>query len=98
MSELDVSDLDPYVLIQALHASTKPVGFGFLEDNGDLTIEQVKELVGDIDPTGRVIVDYLQGRPIKIRIKNGKTHFFLYNRDAGEGVGEHVLQILRSQK
>jgi hypothetical protein len=79
-------------LLAALHNGTQPLGLGRLHARGDLTVEEAEQLLQE---RKEFWVDYLFGRPIKVRASaDGRIHEnsrWLYDRDAGEGAFDRAL-------
>lgn len=105
---IDVSDIDPEVLLAGLYNRSFVMGMGiFQAQPGNMTLEEAQEyLNGKVEPdyvgraleggTGARYFDYLNGRVMKVEI-NGKTlQEGLYDRDMGEGAAQKVIDNIRS--
>ena len=105
--KIDVTGIDPWRLLAALHNHTAPVGMGWLHaKEQDITPNeaQVETCATTIrlgqDPP--FYPDYLFGRPIKAFLikEHDKTYLNridLYDRDCPSGVGtaKRIVQNLR---
>lgn len=86
----DKSTIAPQALL-ALWYGTKYLGLGFLQQlRGAPTLEDaIKQLQLSTN------IDYFFGKPIKTSFKNFPTlDPYLYDRDAGKGMMEHVSKNL----
>lgn len=93
---IDVSGIDKGDLLAALHNNTKPLGLGRLHDlKRDITGEEVRKEMGEYLVDGRHI-DYYHGRPIKIFFGDAIDPA-MYDRDAGTGAFQRVVDKLREQ-
>ena len=107
MSEINVSNIKPEVLLAALYNAVQPSGMGLLQaKDGDMTAKSAAALLsGDEQETDYCIdrkrsndkpayFDYLYGRCLKIEI-NGKTlRTGLYDRDYGDGAAQRVVDSI----
>lgn len=84
-------------LIHGLYHGTPPLGMGFLHHKNVLTVEDVQTEIQDYaDNSGMLYVDYFFGHPLKVNI-NTKDKTFderLYDRDAGDGAAQKVVDSL----
>ncbi len=102
MTTIDVSDLDQYRLIKALWSNMKPASFfnSFTAMTAGLTPpnEPSNEEIDRTFQSGKYI-DYLAGRCIKTDFNDlTSVNTRLYNRDAGEGAFERIVESLRNSK
>ena len=110
--QLDVTGLDPWRLLAALHNASRPSPAALcraLSVTGDITPDQAqKEVFATIRPESRIQYgaqfwpDYLFGRPIKtfLMMKEGRIMLLridLYNRDIGAGAAQRVVEALRAE-
>jgi hypothetical protein len=58
--DVDISGLERWEVLMVLHANTRAIGLGVLNDK-ELTEDEAKALVAD-----REYFDYVHGRPLKI--------------------------------
>ncbi len=88
---VDISDIDKKVLLQALYAHAKPLGMGKLHyiPNHQLTNQEMESILATD------YIDYLHGRVMKIDISGDSMETRLYNRDNGEGLAETIIANLR---
>lgn len=96
--EIDITGIDKVDLLIALYDHASVVGLGILQASGPLSREQAK-LVLDTStrPNGRVMFDYVNGRPIKVWLEGDKlTGARLYDRDHGHGLCARIVADLRS--
>lgn len=101
MSTIDISGLDPEVLVLALWRGTRALGLGVIHDRDDLTVEQVRGVIASQQskPGGTIRLDYVFGRPIKVTLDgNLLYHSALYDRDAGEGECARIVAELRAPR
>lgn len=92
---VNIEGLDQRKLLRALWENTRPCSFFrrypeipppyYNED-------EVDKMITD----GKVWVDYLFGRCIKISLKDKQVNPAFYDEDAGEGTFERVVAILRT--
>lgn len=94
---IDISGLDEFAVIAALHNGTSPLGLGALHDVGQMTADQVRtELENVPRRDGKLRFDYYHGRPLKVSVGNGTIdHVRLYDRDAGAGACAAIVSGLR---
>lgn len=96
---------EPVGLIIALHAYTRPVGLGALNELGrELTRDEAEMVWRTVCNTQRSLeqngfhLDYIAGRPIKVTVRDGEIaehSELLYDRDAGKGMFRLALQRAR---
>lgn len=62
--------------------------------------EELKMSLQELKENGSVHIDYICGRALKIQFQTGSPliDLSLYNRDAGPGTGERVLDELKRRK
>ena len=95
MSVVDISNVDLVVLIKALWNNMKPAAFftmsGIPSPSGPSEQEVLDHLKRD------KYIDYLNGRCIKTDFSDlTKVSTRMYNRDAGEGAFEKIVNQLRN--
>lgn len=104
---LDISGLDPAEILASLHNNTRAQGLGIMHDIGrELQTSEAVQLLaewsdGDGAYKGSVRFDYLMGRPLKVKFdfdKGTLERIDLYNRDAGVGKAERIIEDLRRQR
>ncbi len=98
MSALSYAGIDEAVLIHALYHGTQALGMGRLHDRPELTVDEIMEHVLGAEPLAPMIrFDYLAGRPLKTSIDTVAKTFTtrLYDRDAGEGAAQRIVDRLR---
>lgn len=105
MSDISYEGIDEADLVLALYRGTAAQGMGFLHDRNDLTVDLVRaDLVkmdamgnGRTGAGGRYHFDYYYGRPLKISLDLKAKTFFprLYDRDAGPGAAQTIVDRLR---
>ena len=88
-SRCDISGLDKGVLLMRLACYAKPQGLGFLHVGVKPTVDQAR-----LDASSSYI-DYYHGLPIKSDLRGDYTDPRLYNRDAGPGAFENIVNELR---
>lgn len=99
MGIVSYQGLDEAELVHGLYHGTHALGMGKLNDRPGLSID---DLTGKLAPdsNGRIYIDYLAGRPLKVDIdttaKTVTTH--LYDRDAGHGACAAVVGRLLARK
>jgi len=82
---LDISGLPKLILLKRLILYSPPNLFIFDEDNAKAALE-------------RGYIDYLGGRAIKCDLTKDKIDPYLYNRDAGKGAFEKIVQEMRDEQ
>jgi len=86
MEKIDISNKNKASLLASLHNHTKAIGLGVLHDAGrDMTIEEAQKII-DEHEHDEMYVDYLWGRPLKVKLSDDEIRTDLYDRDAGEGM------------
>jgi len=97
---IDISGLDEFEVIAALHNGTQPLGLGMLHARPPMTAADVRaELTDDMRRSGAFSFDYYHGRPLKVRVGNGQiSGVRLYDRDAGDGACADIVAGLREAK
>lgn len=85
---INISGIDKVDLLQALHARQVPAGFfgGFSGPSFDK--EKAKEAV-------KQYIDYFCGRAIKTDVSKDTVDPWLYDRDAGQGAFQSVVDSLK---
>src|SRR3954470_6264884 len=93
--------LDPAEVVHALYHGTRALGMGALHDQPKMTVEQVRDALALHPPTKneRRYLDYFYGRPLKIDLDLHTKTFRsrLYDRDAGHGQAQYVIDQLRAR-
>ena len=101
---IEVTGLDIGELLAALWAGTRPLA---LYDRGDVTpefcrayYEQRRDELGERGITFGVLIDYIANRPLKVCIVERDDRLYilspmLYDRDAGDGTCQRVVDELR---
>lgn len=103
---IDIKGIDKAELLAALVNSARPLGMGFLHDDGKPMTKE--EAQGWVD-SGRahdhpglsrqgLYFDYVKGRPIKSNIGGDELDPRLYDRDQGQGAAARVVASLRSAR
>ena len=88
---IDITGIDKAELLVALYHGTHPLGMGVLHDNPEFGIDDAKAALAS-EPSGRL--DYVSGRPIKVNISGNSFDPALYDRDAGEGAAQRIVDML----
>ena len=112
MSAIDVTGLDLWELLAALHNASRvsPTMVCWVQEKGDnITAEQAREeSQAGVSEDYRFInavpfwSDYLFGRPIKVNLRKTGNSIFLtraefYDRDVGPGACARVVTSLRNK-
>jgi hypothetical protein len=108
----DITGLDHAELLAALFNGTRPVGMDALhpEAHESMTVEQAREILAEhvlecgqepgdkqLEP-GDEDLDYVCGRPIKVRLRGDKLEGARwYDRDAGKGACARIVEALRAK-
>jgi hypothetical protein len=99
--------IDEADLVLALHNGTQAIGFGVRQNNPNLTIEDVRADLKAKDDSGwgktkgEYAFDYYYGRPLKVTLNTEKKEIHradLYDRDAGQGAAQRIVDSLRKGK
>ena len=106
MNTIDISGIDKAELLAALVNAARPLGMGFLHDDGKpMTKSDAQKWIdqeGSHDtrnfPGRRLYFDYVKGRPIKSDLSSDMLDPRLYDRDQGQGAAERVVQTLRKKE
>lgn len=103
---VDVTGLDLAGVVLALYHGTTELGMGRFQAVASFTLDDAREVVraigSDAPPWGaRWYIDYLHGRPLKVRFgdeaDSGQLDVAMYDRDAGAGQGKRVIEALRAK-
>lgn len=97
--DIDISGLDEAAVLAALWVGTQPLGLGFLQAQVVVTVDEAREWFKEYRArcNGPVHFDYVRGRPIKVTFDGDLLRFTrLYDRDAGEGAAQRVVDALRA--
>lgn len=91
--------IDEAELIHALHHGTRAQGMGVLHNRPSLTVEDVRAEPAERPAHVRYSFDYYHGRPLKVRLDTDAKEFDprLYDRDAGTGTAQQVVDRLRAK-
>lgn len=93
-TDVDISGLERWEVLRALHANTRALGMGRIHDR-DMTDEDAKELIGEAT---RIRFDYVFGRPMKVGfVKTWITRVDLYDRDSKRPARE-IIEELRAAR
>lgn len=91
--DLDISGLERWEVLQALHAATNALGLGRLHDRGALSEADCRAVVEKQQD-----FDYVAGRPLKVGFRgNWLIRARLYDRDAPQSAAD-VIADLRAKK
>lgn len=96
---IDVTDIDPRLMIQTAYNGSRPQGLGLLHyvpgDLDEATLDEIMERAEKDDPRGHVHIDYLRGRSMKFHIWNdrdaGRRYFNLDWYDHGRAATADLL-------
>ena len=90
---VSIAGLDKAELLAALYERAQPMGMGFFHYvPGPMCLDEARGLL-----RGGGYFDYVKGRPLKIDIAGDYLDTRLYNRDAGSGAAERVIEALRAR-
>lgn len=88
---INILNINKAALLAGLHNNTKAIGLGKFQDIGrDMLVTEAQD---HIDDRGYGY-DYLCGRPLKVDISGDKFDSRLYDRNAGERIGQKVVDNL----
>ncbi len=92
---MNIAGLDKAEVLAALYNGSRQQGMGFMRARGatGMTVEQARE---EITKNPQMYFDYLQGRVMKISLRDDELSTALYNRDNGQGAAEAIISSLRS--
>ena len=91
---VDITGIDKPELLVALYHGTHPVGMGFIHNNPEFGLDDAEAAI-TAESSGRL--DYVSGRPIKANISGDSFDPSLYDREAGEGAAQRVVDSLRKK-
>lgn len=105
MNPIFIKGIPKAHLLAALVNGTRSRGMGVLQDRGPMTIERAQGWIDagkthDQEGTGynpELYFDYVEGRPIKCSIAGDVLNARLYDRDAGTGAAERIVELLRDR-
>lgn len=86
---IDITGKDKAEILAALYNNSRQQGMGLLNPNGkvDMTRDQATEILKE-----QSYFDYLNGRVMKIRLKEDYLDPRLYDRDNGQGAAERAIK------
>lgn len=87
---MNIKGLNKATVLAALFNASKVQGMGFLDPNSNNQMTEV-EAQSHLDESEDKYFDYLNGRVMKISLKNDEVDTWLYNRDNGENAAEAVI-------
>lgn len=96
--DIDITGIDKAELLAALYNGTRALGLGMIHDRrAGMTADDASFYLRTDGEPDRF--DYVAGRPIKVEF-NGDTLRFsqLYDRDAGPGACQRIVDALRAAK
>jgi hypothetical protein len=93
---INIALLPKAEVLKALHDGTQALGLGRLHDLGrDMTIKEAEDMIAKMEKWGlSLYFDYIYGRPLKVNITGDEFDERLYDRDAGEGQAQCVIDAL----
>jgi len=101
---IDITGLSKASVLAALYNNATPRGMGWMTAIMDgrqpfdpMTEEEAEKYIANGGPLD---IDYLQGRPLKVDLRNDDGfEEWLYDRDNGKGAAQEAIDsIRRSQK
>ena len=102
MTTIDITGLDLAEVVHALYHGTTGLGMGRMQAVPSFTLDDARQVVkaisSDSPPWGsKFYIDYLHGRPLKVRLgeESGQLDLATYDRDAGQGCGQQVIDAIR---
>ena len=90
MAIVDIRGLSKPAVLAALCNATSSLGMGRLEDKGPVSEKDAEAVLERSS-----YVDYCCGRPIKADFAGDQFESWGYDRDAGQGAAERVVEKLR---
>jgi hypothetical protein len=95
MPQVDITGIDRWTLLRAMWENMKPASFFMFHPVSAPSFEIDED---QIHRDG--YVDYYRGRCIKTKVfgESNIVDSYLYNRDAGTGALERIVEILKSSK
>ena len=91
---INIALLPKAEVLKALHDGTHAQGLGVLQDlKRDMTLEEAEIMITNTQKWG-LRFDYVYGRPLKVNITGDEFEEALYDRDAGEGQAQRVIDRL----
>jgi len=96
-NECNIKGLNKAKLLSALYNASKPLGMGFMNpaSKTEMTEEQAEN---ELKKNSSMYFDYLNGRVMKISLKDDTLDTWGYNRDNGAGSAEKVVDALKNKK
>lgn len=86
--KISIEGMDKTKVLEALYASARPQGLGFLHFRpGPLMEGEAAEILSQT-----TYIDYLMGRVMKVELGGGILNPWLYDRDNGQGAAERALR------
>lgn len=98
--------IDEATLIHGLYHGTGSLGLDtpaglidLMHGGARVTVDAVRQEIGKPDARGRMYFDYYRGRPLKVNLDTIGKEFDerLYDRDAGEGAAQRVVDALKAK-
>ena len=93
---IDVSDLAPAEVLQALYNAARPLGLGHLHHDPEPM--SLSEAYATYTERASAYFDYHKGRVMKIEIGADEIDPVLFDRDNGEGAAKAAIERLRASK
>lgn len=90
---IDIKGLDKAEVLAALYNASRQQGMGFMDKRGQaqMTVADAQKV---IEANPGLYFDYLQGRVMKISLKDDDLEEWLYDRDNGQGAAQRALAHL----
>jgi hypothetical protein len=107
---VDIAGIDKAVLLAALVNGSSPMGMGFLQDRGGMTVDEAREWIDNgwdhdfhanngtpgRNRGDRLYFDYVQGRPLKIDIGGDTADAWGFDRDHGKGALRRLVDEIKA--
>lgn len=89
---VNVAGLSRPAVIQALYAAAAPLGMGFLQFRPGPLPDADAQALAEQDGW----MDYVHGRPLKVKFEGETFISRLYDREYGPGAAQRVVDALRA--
>lgn len=96
---IDIAGIDKGELLAALYNHARPIGLGNLQyQPNKMSIEAGRAHFDAHIEAGASRFDYLQGRCLKVDLRDDVLDARLYERDNGEGIVAQIVANIRSRQ
>ncbi len=89
---IDITGIDPAVILMMAHNNSRPLGMGFLQDRGPMSYETAKTITDEALSTGVDHNDVASFKGLGGRNKPGECHFdYVYGRPMKFSIKDNTI-------